>query len=69
MSNIITLLAVIGAKIVLDMAPSVKLDTSNIIGVPVLADAHLYGVIIALVSVLMRQVATLSIFNSSNRKS
>ena len=62
------LLAVIGVKIVMDMVPSVKIDSSDLIGVPVLADAHLYGVISALIIVVMQQVPWQSIFNSRNRE-
>lgn len=55
------LLAVIGLKLILDLCSSVKIDSSELIGVPVLSDAHLYGVITALIMVLIHFSITLLI--------
>ncbi len=47
------LLAVVVLKIILDSWSSVKITSTDLIGVPVLVEAHLYGVITALVIALM----------------
>lgn len=52
------LLVFIALKIILEQWSSVKMTSSELIGVPVLVDAHLYGVLIALLLVII-----LSIFN------
>jgi len=50
------LLAIIGVKIILDMMPSVNMNSSDLIGVPVLVEAHLYGVVVALMIVVLGRV-------------
>ena len=52
----VALLIIIGLKIVFDLIPSAKIDSSDLIGVPVLTEAHLYGVLVALCVVLLMQV-------------
>ncbi len=47
----IVLLAIIIGKILLEQISSVTISSDYIIGVPVLVDAHLYGVVLALVVV------------------
>jgi rhomboid family GlyGly-CTERM serine protease len=42
------LLIVIAVKMILDLWSSVKITSADIIGVPVLVDAHLYGIVTAL---------------------
>ena len=48
------LLTVVGLKIILDSWSSVKITSTELIGIPVLVEAHLYGVISALVIVLIQ---------------
>jgi rhomboid family GlyGly-CTERM serine protease len=50
------IIAVIAIKLLLDLYAPVKVDSSGLIGVPVLGDAHLYGVIIALLIALLQYV-------------
>ncbi len=49
-----SLLIIIGLKITLDQWSSVNMTTSELIGVPVLVEAHLYGVLIAIGITLFR---------------
>lgn len=44
----VTLLLLIALKMVIDLASSGKLTSSELIGVPVLIESHLYGVIMAI---------------------
>ena len=53
----VSLLGFIAIKIALEQGASVKITSSEFIGVPVLVDAHLYGVLIA-VLILLLQIGT-----------
>lgn len=44
----VTLLLLITAKMVIDLVSSGKMTSSELIGVPVLIESHLYGVLMAL---------------------
>ncbi|MCP4077387.1 MAG: rhombosortase [Gammaproteobacteria bacterium] len=48
------LLLVIAGKIILEQWSSVNITTGDLIGVPVMVDAHLYGILIALVLVFVQ---------------
>jgi len=48
------LLTFIAIKIILEQFSSVNITTSEMIGVPVLVDAHLYGVLIALIVLIIQ---------------
>ncbi len=48
-----SLLAIVALKVTLDQVPSVKMNSSELIGVPVLTEAHLYGAVVALVIVIL----------------
>jgi len=48
------LLTFIAIKIILEQYSSVNMTTSSIIGAPVLVDAHLYGVLIALIVLIIQ---------------
>ena len=50
------LLVFIGVKIILEQGASVNITTSDLIGVPVLVDAHLYGVLIALAMIAIQTI-------------
>ncbi|MFT5597895.1 MAG: rhomboid family GlyGly-CTERM serine protease [Urechidicola sp.] len=59
--QVIALLLGIGvcSKVVLEQTSSVAVTTSDFIGVPVIIDAHLYGVLLALIMALGSQVYTI----------
>ena len=59
------LLLFIGVKIILEQWSSVNITTSDLIGVPVLVDAHLYGVLIAILLVVA-QIIYRKIFHSES---
>ena len=48
------LIGFIGLKIGLEQWSSVKITSSELIGVPVLVDAHLYGVLMAVLIILIQ---------------
>lgn len=50
------LLLLVGVKIILEQVSSVNISTSELIGVPVLVDAHLYGVLLALLIVAIQML-------------
>jgi len=50
------LLLFIGVKIILEQYSSVNVTTGDLIGVPVMVDAHLYGVLMAVLLVLAQTV-------------
>jgi rhomboid family GlyGly-CTERM serine protease len=55
------LIAVIAVKLILDLWSSVKITSTDLIGIPVLVEAHLYGVISAIILLLAQ--ATIKLFN------
>ncbi len=60
------LLLFIGVKIVLEQWSSVNITSSELIGVPVLVDAHLYGVLSALVLIVIQFISH-KYFNLNSR--
>jgi len=54
------LLGFIFIKIILEQWSSVKITSADLIGVPVLVDAHLYGVLLALIIYLIQYLIRLS---------
>lgn len=56
----ITLLCIIGIKISLEQWSSFEITSAGIIGVPVLEDAHLYGVLLAIIIIIFQYVRKMS---------
>jgi len=52
----VILLLFIGLKIILEQWSSVNITSSDLIGIPVLVDAHLYGVLSALLVVIVQNL-------------
>ena len=50
----VSLLLVIAGKIILEQWSSVNITTSELIGVPVMVDAHLYGVMVAMALIFIQ---------------